>query len=199
MQPQIANIPCILQRFLLKCVAISKKHLQPYILVVPSLFQDATCSDLGYCVSLKQALAVIPFFKSNSQFHFSHPYSDRPLFMIKEQLQPRILSNLLCSCRTGMVARRFHNNFDTSLILDMHILKEVCYMMASFPAIHFLYNRVIIPQEHLKWFLWQGHCVYLATLAAAIHYNKWFVVDSRKFEGYVYLRKTTVVLWICNH
>ena len=70
--------------------------------------------------------------------------------MIKEQLQPRILSNLLCSYRTGMVARRYHNNFDTSLILDMHLLKEVCYVMTSFPAVHFLYNRVIIPQEHLK-------------------------------------------------
>ena len=31
-----------------------------------SLFQDATCSDLGYCVSLKQAIAVIPFFKADS-------------------------------------------------------------------------------------------------------------------------------------
>ena len=135
-----------------ECVAISKKHLQSYIWVVPSLFQDATCSDLGYCVSLKQTLAVTPFFKANSQFHCSHPYGDRPLFIIKEQLQPRIVSNLLCFCRTGIVARRYRNNFDTSLISGMHILAKVCYMMTSFPAIHFFYNRVIISREHLKWY-----------------------------------------------
>ena len=50
----------------------------------PELFQDATCSDLGYCVSLKQVLAVIPFLKADSQFHCSHSYGDRPRFVIKE-------------------------------------------------------------------------------------------------------------------
>ena len=38
--------------------------------------------------------------------------------------------------------------------------------------------------------LCQGHCVYFTTLAAAIHYNK---------RSMVYLRKTIVALWICNH
>ena len=88
----------------LRFVAISKKHLQTYIWMVLSLFQDATYSDLGYCVPLKQALAVIPFSKANSQFHCSHPYGDRLLFIIKESLQPQILSNLLCFCRAGNVA-----------------------------------------------------------------------------------------------
>ena len=148
---------------------------------------------------LKQTLAVIPFFKANSQFHFSHPYSDRPLFIIREQLKPRIISNLLCFCRTGIVATRYHNNFDTSLISGMHILKEVCYMTTSFPAIHFFYDRVIISREHLKWSTCQGYCVYFMTLAPAIHYNKRSVVDSRKCAGYVYLRKSIKALLICNH
>ena len=120
------------------------------------------------------------------------------LFIKKEQLQPRILSNLLCFCRTGIVARRYHNNLDTSLISSMHILKEVCYMMTSFPVIHFFYDETLFHGS-----TWsdpcQGHCVYFTTLVAAIHYNKRSVVDSRKFEGYVYLRKTIVALWICNH
>ena len=89
-----------------------------------------------------------------------------------------------------------NNNFDISLISGMHILKEVCYMMTSFPAIHFFYDRVIISREHLKWSICQGHCVYFTALAAVIHYNKRSVVDSRKFEGYVYLMKTIVALWI---
>ena len=52
--------------------------------MVPSLFQNVTCSDLGYCVFLKQALAVISFFKAYSQFHCSHSYGDRALFVIKK-------------------------------------------------------------------------------------------------------------------
>ena len=88
--------------FYLRCVAISKEHLQSYIWMIPSLFQDATCSDLGYCVSLKQALAVISFFKTDSQFHCSHSYGDIPRFVIKESLQQRILSNFLCFCRAEM-------------------------------------------------------------------------------------------------
>ena len=183
----------------LRFVAISKKHLQTYIWMVPSLFQDATYSDLGYCVPLKQALAVIPFSKANSQFHCSHPYGDRLLFIIKESLQPQILSNLLCFCRAGNVARRYHNDFDTSLISGMHILKEVCYMMTSFPAMHFFYKRVIISREHLSWSICQGHCIYFTTFIATIHYNKRCVVDLRKFEDFVYSRKTIVALWIRNH
>ena len=32
----------------------------------------------------------------------------------------------------------------------MHVLKEVCYMTTSFPAIHFFYDCVIISRDHLK-------------------------------------------------
>ena len=77
--------------------------------------------------------------------------------------------------------------------------KKVCYMMILFPVIYLFYDGVIISREHLKWSISQRHCVYFTTLDAAIHHNKWSVVDSRKTEGYVYLRKTTVALWICNH
>ena len=59
--------------FYLRCVAISKEHVHPYLWVVPSLFKNVTCSDLGYCVSLKQALAVITFLKANSQFQLQPP------------------------------------------------------------------------------------------------------------------------------
>ena len=62
----------------------------------------------------------------------------------------------------------------------MHILKEVCFMTTSFPAIHFFYDSVIISREHLKKSTCQGNCVYFTTLFATIHYNKRSVVDSRK-------------------
>ena len=62
----------------------------------------------------------------------------------------------------------------------MHILKKVCYMTTSFPAIHFFYDSVIISREHLKQFTCQGNYVYYTTLFATIRDNKWSVVDSRK-------------------
>ena len=62
----------------------------------------------------------------------------------------------------------------------MHILKEVCFMTTSFPAIHFFYNSVIISWEHLKKSTCQGNCVYFTTLFATIHCNNQSVVDSRK-------------------
>ena len=65
------------------------------------------------------------------------------------------------------------------MVLGKHILKEVCFMTASFPAIHFFYDSVIISREHLKKSTCQENCVYFTTLFAAIHYNKRSVVDSR--------------------
>ena len=65
-------------------------------------------------------------------------------------------------------------------------------MTTSFPGIRFLYDNFIISQEHLKRFICQRHCVYFTTLGATVHYKKRSVIDSRKIEGYVYLRKTIV-------
>ena len=62
-----------------------------------------------YCVSFKQALAVIPTFKGSQ---FASPVAaihsmNYPISITKEQLQSLILSNLLCFCRTGIVARKY--------------------------------------------------------------------------------------------
>ena len=62
----------------------------------------------------------------------------------------------------------------------MHMLKEICFIAASFPAIHFFYDSVIIWWEHLKKSTCQRNCVYFTTLFATIHYYKRSVVDSRK-------------------
>ena len=50
------------------------------------------------------------------------------------------------------------------------MLKEVCHMATSFPAIYFLYDSAIILREHLKQSICQGHCVYFTTLFVAIYY-----------------------------
>ena len=71
----------------------------------------------------------------------------------------------------------------------MYKLKEVCYVTPSIPAIQFFYGKVIISRKYLKRFLCQEHYVYFATLVVGIHYNQQFLLDSRKYKGYVYLRK----------
>ena len=120
-----------------------------------------------------------------------------PLFIIKEQLQPYILSNLLCFCRIGIVATRYHN-FDTSLISGMHILKEVCYILTSFPAIHFFYDRVIISWEHLKWCMSRTLCFFSQhwLQPSIITSDLWLIRE--KLKG-MFMRKTILAFWICKH
>ena len=74
----------------------------------------------------------------------------------------------------------------------MYILQEACYLTASVAVIHFFHGIVIISRKHLD--ICQGPCLYFTTLHAVIHYNKRSAVDSRKFEGYVHLRKTIAAL-----
>ena len=72
----------------------------------------------------------------------------------------------------------------------MYILKEVCHMTASFPAIYFSIIAIyfffiffITSRQHLKRSSCQGLCVCFTTLVAAMHYKKRSVGDSRKLKG----------------
>ena len=67
-------------------------------------------------------------------------------------------------------------------------------MTTSFLGIRFFYDSFIIWREHLKQFISWRHCGYFATLVTTIHYNKRSVIDFKKIEEYVYLRKAIVVL-----
>ena len=86
----LETINCIYKMNLtvyLRRIFISKEHLQPCIWVAPSFFQEASCSDLvWYCVSFKQALAVIPFFIGIELIHkssCSHLFDELPFFYYK--------------------------------------------------------------------------------------------------------------------
>ena len=70
-----------------------------------------------------------------------------------------------------------------------------CYLTRLFAAIHFYFGSVIILREDLKRYICQGNCVYFTTLVTASHYYKRSVVNSRKLEGYVYLRKAIKALF----
>ena len=101
--------------FYLSRTVTSKEHMQPYIWVVPPLFQEAICRDLVFS-------RVPSFFEISTcnrlcfqRCRVNLPpvaaihSTNGPFSIIKEQLQPQILSNLLYLFRTGrVVARRFH-------------------------------------------------------------------------------------------
>ena len=90
--------------------------MQPYISVVPPLFQKATCIDLVFSgvlsffeISTCNRLCFQTYRVSLAPVAAIHLMND-PFSIIKEQLQPQILSNLLHFLRTGgVVARRYHS------------------------------------------------------------------------------------------
>ena len=95
-------------------------------------------------------------------------------------MQPLILSNLLF-----LQNRNFSKEIATIIKIPPWFQtciywKKVCYMTASFTAIHYFYDSVIILREHLKQSTCQGNCLYLTILFVTIHYNKRSAVDSRK-------------------
>ena len=106
----------------------------------------------------------------------------------------------MCLCRTGIVARRYHSNFDTNLISGIHILKDVCCMMPTFPDIHFFLGQSHyftgalgkVPQNGKDTVFFSQHLLQPSII------TRGFLVESIKLEGYVYLRKTTVALPIFN-
>ena len=100
-------------------VIVSERHLQWSRVLC--FFGKSTCSH--------------SFFQSHFEIPIcSHPYDDRPLFIIKEQLQPRILSNLLCFYRIGIAARRYHKYHKWYILGFRHAYIErrlLCYDIIS--------------------------------------------------------------------
>ena len=98
----------------------------------------------------------------------------KEMSMIKKQLQPFTLSNLLWFSRTRAVTRRYHSYCLWYLLVsEMCVLKVAYYSTTSITAIGFCYviiSRMIIWREHLKPSICQGHCVYFKTLVSTIHY-----------------------------
>ena len=102
--------------FYLSRTVTSKEHMQPYIWVVPPLFQEATCRDLVFP-------RVLSFFEISTcnrlcfqRYRVNLPpvaaihSTSGPFSIIKEQLQSQILSNLQYFFRTeGAVARRYQS------------------------------------------------------------------------------------------
>ena len=152
----------------------------------------------GYCVSFKLPLEVIPIFKGIELIRkssCSHPFNELPFFYYERGIAATHSFKFTVFAEQELREGYIINiNYDTSLVSGMHILKKVCYMTRSFPAIHFFYDSVTFSLERLKRSICQGHCGYFTTLVTPIYYNKRSFIDSRKIEEYVYFRKTIVTL-----
>ena len=104
--------------FYLRRIVLSKEHLQPYLsgtIIFLGGFLQWPNTFKGTVFLWNKHLQVICFFKGielirNSSC--SHPFEEYS--KMKEQMQPRILSNLLCFCRTGIE----HVHIERSLLFD---------------------------------------------------------------------------------
>ena len=174
--------------------------MQSYIWVVPSLFHKATCSDLVLSMVLcflKQALAAIPFF-------IGIELKDKPSYS-------HLFNELLFSCYKRVFAATHSFKFTTFLqkkncskeililIMIPLVIQAGIYWKKSVIWRHHFQPSIlslIVPLFHGS--TWSNphvkETVYFTTVVKTIHYNKWSVIDSRKIEGYVYLRETTVPL-----
>ena len=79
------------------------------------LYQEATCSNLVFSRVLcffETRTCSHPFFKGLELIHISscsHPFNEWPLLYYKGAIKATHFSNLLCFCRPGIVARRYHS------------------------------------------------------------------------------------------
>ena len=74
--------------------------------------------------------------------------------------------------------------------IKMYILKEVCYMATSIPVIHFLYSTIVSLIQGSTWSdLYVKNVLFISNTCCSHP-----LVDWRKFEQYVDLRKAIVAL-----
>ena len=143
--------------FYSRSTVISKKCSQGEILSGPPVFQDFRRPFLVF-IFFETSTCSHTFFQRNwltCHTSCSHPFLERP-FIVKQQLQPSILSNLPCFFRIEVQARRYHSfqlNYQLWYLLGcrhVFIRRWVCCLMTSFTTIHALYGTVVIPREYFK-------------------------------------------------
>ena len=76
----------------------------------------------------------------------------------------------------------------------LYLKKSVISQHLLQPSVFSVVGSLITSWENPNQSICQGHCVYYTTPVEVIHYNKQSVVDSKKFEEYIYLMKVIVAL-----
>ena len=147
----------------MKAFCISKEHLQPHIWVVPSLFQEVTCSDLVFSRVLcffEQALAVIPFFKgieliSNSSC--SDPFDEWPIFYNKKTIAAThsfkftvFLQNRNCSKEISQILIMIPLWFQACIYWKKSVLWRHQFQLSIFSMVVPLINRSTWSDPYVK-------------------------------------------------
>ena len=79
------------------------------------------------------------------------------------------------------------------ILTDSLLLDDINYRHTFFLwQCHYFMEALAYPYPSSS--ICYGHCVYFKTLVAAIHENKRSMADSRKFEGYLYMREDIITL-----
>ena len=157
------------RHFLLRHIVISKVHLQPYIWVVLSLFQKATCSDLVF--------SRVLYFLENSTCNCSCFQRWRVSFPF--QLQATIKQMKRRSCRkeisqlSNMVPPWFQ------VCLNWNI---ACYLTTSVAKIRLFYLP-LFPGSTWSSPLCQGHCVYSQHLFPPFIKATWLWLIEKNLKG----------------
>lgn len=130
---------------------------------------------------------------------------NNPFSIIKGQLHLYILSNLLCFFRKGVAARRYPTNCDTFLVSDMYILKDNLLFDDTNYSNSLLFDNTYyqLQPSIFSYFTEAREAihyvesgVYFTILFRAIHYNKWSLIDSSKFERCcVYMKREIAALF----
>ena len=129
-----------------------------------------------------------------------------PFSIIKGQLHLYILSNLLCfSEKELQQGDILITNCDTFLVSDMYILKDNLLFDDTNYSNSLLFDNTYYQLQPSIFFYFTEareaihyveSGVYFTILSRAIHYNKWSLIDSSKFERCcVYMKKEIAALF----
>ena len=142
--------------FYLRRIVTSKENMQPYIWVIPPLFQEASCWDLVFSRVLYffeiRSFNRLCFQRYKIYFRCSNPLDKWPLFHYKRAV---------AATNSFKLTVFFHNRRSCSKKIYLSTIippwfqactnwKTACYLATQIPAIHFFCGTVIVSWEHLK-------------------------------------------------
>ena len=132
-----------------------------------------------YCVSLKQALEIIPVFKDIESIRYSrssNPFDEWPFFLWQKSSCSHTFFHIyFIFSEQKDLAKKYHS-YQLWYLLDLGMFKlKHCLLFDDINCSNPFLLSVIISQKDLKRSIMSR---------TTIHYSKRSVVDSRKFEGY---------------
>ena len=132
--------------FYLRRIATSKEDLQPYIWVVPSLFQEGTFSDLVFSrvpsffeISICNRLCFQWYWVNSLPVHLLHPFDEWPFFCYKRAVVATRSFKFTVFFQNKRSCSKEISSSSTVMSPWLQVCinwKITCYLTTSVPAIH---------------------------------------------------------------